>query len=127
MSLFHKIKTNHRRSSGRIICYLLTITISLVYPSCKPSDDAISDSRRISREIYVYQFKLTYFQSLLIKSYNNSNGIQEIIQSDRSGHGEPVLTGGDLRLIDSLTAVDNDRLVADSASSIGAVAEGSGG
>lgn len=66
------------------------------------------------KEIYVNQFKLTYFKSLLMKSYNNSNAIREIIETDHSGFTEPVLSESDFNLIDSLTTLDNYFLVADS-------------
>jgi hypothetical protein len=79
------------------------------------------------KEIYLDQFKLTYFQKFLIKSYNNSEAIQEIIAQDHSGFTEPVLSLKDLKLIDSLTTEDNLRLKEDSASSIGRVAEGAEG
>ena len=67
------------------------------------------------KEIYLDQFKLTYFRQLLKKGYNNSNAVQEIFQGDNSGFTEPILTGEDYKLIDSLTTIDNQRLVADSA------------
>jgi hypothetical protein len=64
---------------------------------------------------------------LLIKSYNNSNDIQNIINLDRSGFTEPILTSKDYKLIDSLTTADNIKLTTDSTSSIGKVAEGTEG
>jgi len=66
------------------------------------------------KSIYVDQFKLTYFRKILIKGYNNSNAIQEIINSDHSGFTEPILTEADYKLIDSLTSVDNENLKIDS-------------
>ena len=66
------------------------------------------------KEIYLDQFKLTYFRQLLAKSYNNSNSVREIIGADHSGFTEPILTDEDYRIIDSLTALDNQHLIIDS-------------
>ncbi len=66
------------------------------------------------KEIYLDQFKLTYFRQLLKKSYNNSNAIREVIQDDNSGFTEPILSEEDYKLIDSLTTIDNQRLISDS-------------
>lgn len=74
------------------------------------------------QEIYVDEFKLTYFQMLLKKSYNNSNSVQEIIMQDHSHFTEPVLSLADYNYIDSLTTLDNASLKADSANTIGRVA-----
>ena len=64
---------------------------------------------------------------MLLKSYNNSKTIQEIIKLDHSGFTEPILTMEDYKLIDSLTAVDNQIMKIDSTNSIGKVAEGAEG
>ena len=66
------------------------------------------------KEIYLDQFKLTYFRQLLKKSYNNSPAIREVIQDDNSGFTEPILSEEDYKLIDSLTTIDNQQLVSDS-------------
>lgn len=79
------------------------------------------------KDIYVDQFKLTYFRMFLKKSYNNSKAVQEIIAQDHSGFTEPVLSMQDLKFIDSLTNHDYSILKTDSASSIGRVAEGAEG
>jgi hypothetical protein len=65
------------------------------------------------KTIYIDQFKLTCFRQILIKSYNNSRAIQEIISGDHSGFAEPILTMDDYKLIDSLTAADNDKMKID--------------
>ena len=104
---------------------LVTIVI-LFFASCKTSKDSAS-YRKMYKEIYIDQFKLTYVRKLLIKSYNNSTDIQNIINLDRSGFTEPILTIDDYRLIDSLTKVDNNKLTMDSTNSIGRVAEGAEG
>ncbi len=104
---------------------LVTIVI-LFFASCKTSKGSAS-YRKMYKEIYIDQFKLTYVRKLLIKSYNNSTDIQNIINLDRSGFTEPILTIDDYRLIDSLTKVDNNKLTMDSTNSIGRVAEGAEG
>ena len=65
--------------------------------------------------IYVDQFKLTYFRVLLSKSYNNSAAVREIIENDYSGFTEPIITTVDMKIIDSLTTIDNQYLITDSA------------
>ena len=57
---------------------------------------------------------MTYFRLLLSKSYNNSNSVRDIISNDHSGFTEPILTEIDFKLIDSLTTIDNQRLITDS-------------
>ena len=66
------------------------------------------------KQAYLYQFKLDYFRQFLLKSYNNSNAVWEIIRKDHSGFTEPMLTEDDYNLIDSLTSIDNQKLIADS-------------
>lgn len=89
------------------------MTISFFSTSCE-STRRTSSLEKEYKEIYVNQFKLTYFRQLLIKSYNNSSAVREIIYTDHSGFTEPILNEEDYRLIDSLTTLDNTRLVADS-------------
>jgi hypothetical protein len=79
------------------------------------------------KSIYIDQFKLTYFRQLLIRGYNDSKAVQEIIRLDHSGFTEPLLTPGDYQLIDSLTNMDNQAMRLDSARSAGRVAEGAEG
>lgn len=50
----------------------------------------------------------------MLKSYNNSTAIHEILSADHSGFSEPILTPADYQLIDSLTTIDNQHLIADS-------------
>ena len=110
---------------SKIICCFLT-TISLFFTSCETPQSSTS-RKTMFKEIYVDQFKLVYLRSLLIKSYNNSNDIQNIIKLDKSGFTEPILTSDDYKLIDSLTMIDNTKLTTDSTNSIGTVAEGAEG
>lgn len=85
----------------------------LVGINCKRKNSP--SSREENKAIYIEQFRLEYFRKMLSKSYNNSPAIQEIISSDHSGFTEPVLTGDDYRLIDSLTTIDNYKMKLDSA------------
>lgn len=95
------------------ICFILFVA-SIPGLQCKSSHD-LAAKRKMLKEIYLNQFKLTYFRQLLIKSYNNSNSIKEIIYSDHSGFTEPIiLTESDNKLIDSFTTSDNEKLKADS-------------
>ncbi len=67
------------------------------------------------KSAYINEFRLTYFRQILIKAYNNSNAVKEIIGSDHSGFTEPILTGDDYTFIDSLVSIDNERIKMDSA------------
>ncbi|MEO6932516.1 MAG: hypothetical protein ABI151_12865, partial [Chitinophagaceae bacterium] len=72
----------------------------------------ITDSTMVAKPIS----SLLYRSFLeLIKAYNNSNAVQEIVNSDYSGFIEPILTEADYKLIDSLVTVDNENLRTDSA------------
>ena len=104
-------------------CCLLTIAL---FTNCKTLHNSTSN-RKMNKEVYIDQFKLTYFRELLLKSYNNSKDIQNIIELDRSGFTEPILTFEDYKIIDSITTNDNIKLTADSTNRIGRVAEGSEG
>jgi hypothetical protein len=86
-----------------------------------------ASKKKLYKVLYVDQFKLTYFRQLLRNSYNNSAAIEEIIRSDHSGFTEPILlTTDDYKLIDSLTAIDNDKMKIDSTAGLQR-AEGSQG
>ena len=96
-------------------CSALLILIILVCTQCQSTQRA-NFLRKEYKSIYIDQFKLTYFRKMLIKGYNNSTAIQEIIKFDHSGFTEPILTDSDYDLIDSLTTVDNQKMIADSIS-----------
>ena len=66
------------------------------------------------KSIYINEFKLTYFRQMLIKGYNNSNAVQEIISKDNSGFAEIILSEDDYKLIDSLATIDNEKMKIDS-------------
>src|SRR5574343_1086099 len=95
------------------ILYSILLTIVAITISCENVNKA--ELQKIEKEeIYVNQFKLTYFRLLLSKSYNNSTSVRDIISTDHSGFTEPILTEIDFKLIDSLTTIDNQRLITDS-------------
>ena len=106
--------------------HVLIVALCVIGTQCKSAHQLTSEESEY-KSIYIDQFRLTYFRQMLLKGFNNSNAIQEIIKFDRSGFTEPVLTLDDFNLIDSLTTVDNLRMQADSARSIGRVAEGAEG
>lgn len=104
-------------TDSRIISYFFLFT-SLIGVQCK-STRSLASQKKMYKTIYIDQFRLTYFRQLLIKSYNNSNAIRQIVKSDHSGFTEPILTIYDYNLIDSLTTADNQKMQIDSARSIG--------
>ena len=100
-------------TTTKAAAYFFPLMTTLVSISCE-STRRTSSLRRQYEEIYLDQFKLTYFRQLLVKSYNNSDAVREVIHADRSGFTQPLLSEGDYKLIDSLTTIDSNRLVADS-------------
>ena len=78
------------------------------------------------KEIYIPNFKLTYFKKLLIAGHNNTNEIKSIVFADQSGYSESILSSEDYDLIDSLVKIDNQTMITDSINRIG-VAEGAEG
>lgn len=103
-------------TTTRAIFYSFLLTILTITTSCENTHRASALNTQY-KEVYLNQFKLTYFRQLLKKSYNNSNAIREIIGDDHSGFTEPILTEQDYKIIDSLTTLDNQRLIADSSKS----------
>lgn len=94
----------------KVFRLLMVLIIGL---SCNGSHH-LTSHHKVNKTIYIDQFRLTYFRQLLNKSYNDSKAIQEIINNDNSGFTEPVLTSNDYNLIDSLTKLDNIKLIIDS-------------
>jgi hypothetical protein len=80
-----------------------------------------------NKSVYIHEFKLTYFKKLLQAGFNNSNAVNSLIEFDKSGFTEPVLTLRDYRFIDSIVRSDNLKMSRDSLESIGRVAEGAEG
>jgi hypothetical protein len=78
-------------------------------------------------EIYIHQFKLIYFQKLLQAGFNNSEEVKSLIQFDKSGFTEPVLTPDDYELIERMVQADQQQMRDDSVARIGRVAEGAEG
>lgn len=101
--------------TAKVLYFFLLIILSIT-SSCENTLRSQAQNTQY-QEIYLDQFKLTYFKQLLKKSYNNSNTILEIIGNDHSGFTEPVLSEQDFKIIDSLTTLDNQRLIADSSES----------
>jgi hypothetical protein len=100
-------------ATTRPFIYSILLTILLVTISCE-STRRTSSLNAQYKDTYLHQFKLAYFRQLLIKSYNNSSSVREIIGADHSGFTEPILTEADYKLIDSLTTVDKQYIIADS-------------
>lgn len=96
-----------------LIYALLHMATILSISSCQ-SSHKIPSLRKEHKKIYMDEFKLTYFKKLLIKSYNNSKTVSEIFSLDHSSFTELILSEDDYKLIDSLTTIDNQYLVADS-------------
>ncbi len=96
-----------------VFIYFIFLLASFAGLKCKRTHNSTSQ-KDVYKSIYIDQFKLTYFRKVLIKSYNNSKAVQEIINYDYSGFTEPILTDADYKLIDSLATVDNENLKTDS-------------
>ena len=99
-------------TKNTFICFILLLAF-VAGLHCKSTHSAASQ-KEMYKSIYIDQFKLTYFRQTLLKGYNNSIAIQEIISSDHSGFTEPVLTEDDYKIIDSLTTVGNQKMKIDS-------------
>ena len=63
-----------------------------------------------NKEIYVKEFKLMYFQQCLRHGYDNSIAIKEILNTDKSNYGEPILVGLH-PLIDSLARTKREKTI----------------
>ncbi len=104
------------------IAFLLLL---LTFTQCTTSRQRILKQQY--NEIYIHQFKLTYFKKLLQAGFNNSEAVKSIITFDNSGFTEPVLTNEDYQLIERLVQADQQQMRADSVARIGRVAEGAEG
>jgi hypothetical protein len=106
---------------------LIIIVAALVFcVSCKTTGSSRSEKRE-RKEAYVYSFKMTYFKKMLLSGFGNSPEIKAVLSEDHSDYGETILSMQDFQFIDSVVAVDKAKLTADSAASIGRVAEGAVG
>lgn len=106
--------------------FFLLFLLSFLLVQCATAPRAASEQKQF-RQVYIDQFKLTYFRKVLSAGFNHSEAVKELIRFDRSGFTEPVLSVYDYRLIDSLVYLDNQYMAQDSAGSMGRVAEGAEG
>jgi hypothetical protein len=97
----------------------------LIFTSCHSTHKAVV--RKQMKESYIYDFKMTFYKRVLLHGFNQSQEIKTVISTDRSGYGEPILLPTDILLIDSLSIVANQKMIQDSAKSIGKMAEGAQG
>lgn len=79
------------------------------------------------KEIYIEEFKMTYFDAILRAAFNNSKEINDVINSDNHHYPESILSLEERQLIDSFARIHNKLLVTDSLNRIGRVAEGGEG
>jgi hypothetical protein len=99
------------------------LLLSVLFVQCA----TVKPERKRFKEVYINQFKLTYFRKVLLAGFNHAEEIKTLIQFDRSGFTEPILSEDDLKLIDSLVTIDNQTMIRDSTNRIGKVAEGAEG
>jgi hypothetical protein len=92
---------------------IFIISLSLLGTNCK-STQSNKSQKKVLKSIYVDQFRLTYIRKAFLISYNNSEAIKEIINNDRSGFTEIILTLEDYKFIDSLCFEFNEKLKIDS-------------
>ncbi len=104
--------------------FLIILLTFLLIISCKSTNSIYNKQMK---EAYIHSFKLTYYENLMIKGFNNSEELKFLISSDRSGFSEILLSIEDYNLIDSLTTKDNQIMLNDSIDRIERVAEGSDG
>jgi hypothetical protein len=97
------------------------MAIVLILTSCQSARE-----HRQWRQIYVDEFKLTYFETLLQKAFNHPQ-FQKATAADRSHFSEPILTESSRALIEQYTTQDAVRIKQDSLESIGHRAEGAQG
>src|SRR4030095_12744682 len=96
----------------KLILSIICLFLLIVFSSCK-STQAWTTKKEM-KEIYIPNFKLTYFKKLLIAGYDNTNEVKSIVFADHSGFSEPILSMEDHDLIDSLVKIDNDTMILDS-------------
>lgn len=106
------------KTSPRLWCFALAL---LFLTSCQSLRE-----RRELRSIYIEEFKLTYFETLLQKAFHHPE-FQKATASDRSHFSEPILTESSRTLIAQYTTLHAAQIQQDSIQSIGHRAEGSQG
>jgi hypothetical protein len=110
----------------RTFLLLLLFIETGVFIQCRTTQ-AVKTEKEQFKEVYLNQFKLTYFRKILAAGFNDSEEVKALINFDRSGFTEPIITEVDTQLIDSLVRQQNNDLVTDSMNRIGRVAEGAEG
>lgn len=105
--------------------YLMLISLFFLN-GCKPFSKKI-ESVNSNKALYTEEFKLVYFKELLAKGFNSDIRYLQATSIDRSSFTEPILSSDDLELIDSITSLDNQKMVSDSIQSILKRAEGAAG
>ncbi len=101
---------------------LLALIFILVFISC----GSTKEDRQL-KEVYILEFKTTYFKDLLRKGFNNNKGYSDAVRIDHSHFTEPILSTQDYKYIDSLTTIGNKFMATDSLESYGRRAEGAEG
>ncbi|RYD94196.1 MAG: hypothetical protein EOP50_09890 [Sphingobacteriales bacterium] len=105
---------------------LTVLIVGVLCIQCKTAQQTTQAENEF-RAVYKEQVKLTYLRKLLGNAFNQSLAVREILASDHSGFTEPLLSREDDTLLDSLVAIDGNRLRLDSAQRAGRVAEGAEG
>jgi hypothetical protein len=111
---------------GKILLPIFAIILLIL--ACNSSQKATrGDYGDETKSIYLYAFKMAYFKKILLKGFNNSDAIKNVIAFDHSGYGEPILSLEDYNLIDSLANADNSIMTQDSVKRVGKISEGAQG
>ncbi len=105
--------------------YVLILILTFLF-GCKQYANK-KESHAMMKNLYTEEFKLVYFEELLKKGFNSDKGYLQAVSIDRSNFAEPMLSPDDLKLIDSITFVDNQKMVLDSIQSVLTRAEGAVG
>jgi hypothetical protein len=103
-----------------------TLFLLIILASCSNKLGTTKFDKQMN-EVYLDEFKITYFKSLLRKGFNNSKDYDDAVKIDRSHFAEPILTQDDYTFIDSLTSVGNKIMTKDSIESFEKRAEGAEG
>ncbi len=106
--------------------FVKVLLLIFLFVQCKTMNENRNDITQF-KSVYLSQFKLEYTRKLLQAGFNHSIAINNIIDFDRSGFFEPILTNQDHYLIDSMVYRDNQIMMTDSTNRIGMVSEGAEG
>ena len=94
---------------------LLLLSFVLALTSCNRYSS--STERKQLKKAYISEFKMTYFKTLLLTAYNNSESIKNIIDKDASSFAEPILSLDDIQIINQNVGTDNKIMITDSVNS----------